>query len=66
MHPNEEENLSPYPLSRNFWRLLEQTINRQPEIWLWTHNRWQKWELSRALKDRMKDRIEELKKTIEP
>ena len=66
MHPNEEESLSPYPLSRNFWRLLEQTINRQPEIWLWTHNRWQKWELSRALKDRMKDRIEELKKTIEP
>jgi len=47
MQPNEEECNSPYPLSRNFWRLLEQTIRRQPEIWLWSHNRWQKWELTK-------------------
>ena len=44
--PNEEERLSRYPLSRCFWRMLEQNICRQPEIWLWSHNRWQKWELT--------------------
>ena len=66
MKPNEEESLSAYPLSRTFWRLLEQTIRRQPELWLWSHNRWQKWELSRALKDRLKDQFEGLKKAKTP
>lgn len=47
MQPNEEEKASPFPLSRTFWRLIEQTIRRQPEIWLWSHNRWQKWELTK-------------------
>ena len=42
MTPNEQESLNPYPLSRCFWRLLEQNIQRQPEIWLWSHNRWSK------------------------
>ena len=46
MTPNEEESLSRYPLSRCFWRMLEQNICRQPEIWLWSHNRWYKWELT--------------------
>ena len=46
MTPNEEEKASPYPMSRNFWRQLEQTIRRQPELWLWSHNRWYKWELT--------------------
>lgn len=66
MTPNEEDLHSPFPMSRTFWHLLEKTVCRQPDIWLWSHNRWYKWELSRALKDRMKDRIEELKKTIQP
>ena len=65
MHPNEEDKLSPNPMTCTFWHLLEQSICRQPENWLWSHNRWQKWELSRALKDRMKDRIEEIKKTTQ-
>ena len=47
MQPNEEEKACPFPLSRTFWRLIEQTIRRQPEIWLWSHNRWQKWELTK-------------------
>lgn len=47
MHPNEEEKQSPYPLSRCFWRLIEKTICRQPDIWLWSHNRWYKWELTK-------------------
>ena len=46
MKPNAEDSLSPYPMSRTFWRLLEQTVRRQPEIWLWSHNRWYKWELT--------------------
>lgn len=47
MKPNEEERLSRYPLSRCFWRMLEQNICRQPEIWLWSHNRWYKFELTK-------------------
>ncbi len=30
----------PYPLTEQFFRLLEKTIQRQPELWLWSHNRW--------------------------
>lgn len=48
MKPNDEERQSPYPLSKCFWRLLEQNILRQPELWLWSHNRWQKWELTKS------------------
>lgn len=46
MEPTEEETNSTYPLSQCFWRLIEQNIRRQPETWLWSHNRWQKWELT--------------------
>ena len=31
-----------YPVSLTFFQMLEQTIRRQPEIWLWSHNRWSK------------------------
>ena len=47
MIPNEEEAKSRYPLSQNFWHKMEQTIQRQPELWLWSHNRWYKWELTK-------------------
>lgn len=57
MHPNAEDMESPYPLSRNFWRLLEQTIRRQPEIWLWSHNRWNKWDLNMSLSARIKKHL---------
>lgn len=29
-----------YPLTVRFWQLLEVTVRRQPEIWLWSHKRW--------------------------
>jgi KDO2-lipid IV(A) lauroyltransferase len=58
MVPDAEDCGSRYPMSRCFWRLLEHTIYRQPELWLWSHNRWMKWELSRALRDRIKDRMD--------
>ena len=34
----------PFPLSVSFFQMLEETIQRQPEIWLWSHNRWCKWD----------------------
>lgn len=48
MQPNENERHCPYPMSRVFWHLLEQNILRQPELWLWSHNRWYKWELTKS------------------
>jgi len=35
----------PYPLSLTFFQMLEETIRCQPELWLWSHNRWNKWDL---------------------
>lgn len=29
-----------YPLTRLYWQMLEKTIRRQPDIWLWSHRRW--------------------------
>lgn len=29
-----------YPYTRAYMRMLEQTIRRAPEYWLWSHNRW--------------------------
>ena len=29
-----------FPYTRLFYRLLENSINRQPDSWLWSHNRW--------------------------
>lgn len=52
--PNAEEIESPYPYSRNFWRLLEQSVHHQPEIWLWSHNRWYKWNLTKSIFSRLK------------
>lgn len=54
LHPNAEDLESPYPFSRNFWRLLGQSIRNQPEIWLWSHNRWYKWDLSTSFFTRIK------------
>ncbi len=32
----------PYPLTLTFFHNLEESIRRQPELWLWSHNRWSK------------------------
>lgn len=29
-----------FPITRQFARLLEANIREQPELWLWSHNRW--------------------------
>lgn len=31
---------TPYPYTKEYFKLLEKTINRQPYYWLWSHNRW--------------------------
>ena len=41
----EEFSQRPYPLTLTYFQMLEQTIRRQPELWLWSHNRWYKREL---------------------
>lgn len=41
----EDLKQQPYPLTELYFRMLEETIHRQPEIWLWSHNRWRKWDL---------------------
>ncbi len=46
MEPDEEEQQERFPLTHCFWRLIEQNIRRQPELWLWSHNRWCKFELT--------------------
>ena len=30
----------PYPMTYRFYEMLEDSINRQPDIWLWSHKRW--------------------------
>ena len=36
-HPNEETD---FAVTERYARMLEQNILQQPELWLWTHNRW--------------------------
>lgn len=31
-----------FALTRDYFRLLEQTIRRRPELWLWSHRRWKR------------------------
>ncbi len=38
-HPKEYKD---FELTEWYARLLEETIRRQPEFWLWTHNRWKR------------------------
>ncbi len=38
-NPKKAEELS---ITREYFRRLEQTIRRQPALWLWTHNRWKR------------------------
>lgn len=36
----DASNVDPLSLTDNYFALLENTIRREPAIWLWTHNRW--------------------------
>ncbi|MCQ2311413.1 MAG: lysophospholipid acyltransferase family protein [Paludibacteraceae bacterium] len=36
------QSTEPYAITERFARLLEANIQEQPELWLWTHNRWKR------------------------
>lgn len=36
----DPEDKGEYPYSREFMKMLEKTIRRAPEYWLWSHKRW--------------------------
>ena len=39
------KDLPEYAVTEKYMRLLEENINKCPELWLWTHNRWKRtWE----------------------
>lgn len=40
MTPTREDMEQPFPLTRLYARMLQQSITRRPASWLWTHNRW--------------------------
>lgn len=52
MQPGAEES-DVNPLSLCYLHMLEQTIRQQPEIWLWSHNRWCKWQLINSFSNRL-------------
>jgi KDO2-lipid IV(A) lauroyltransferase len=41
LHP-QPDTLPDFELTTIFYRYLEETINRQPELYLWTHNRFKR------------------------
>ena len=38
----EAQNEKKFSLTENYYRLLEGSIKRAPEYWLWSHNRWKR------------------------
>ena len=39
--PDPEDD-GPYPYTREFMKMLEKTISREPAYWLWSHKRWKR------------------------
>ena len=50
----EPKQYKDYELMEWYARLLDQTIHRQPELWLWSHNRWKR---TKEQYDRIKDPV---------
>lgn len=48
MNPDPEDT-GEYPYSREFLKMLEKTIRRAPEYWLWSHKRWLRTKKSEGL-----------------
>lgn len=38
----EPKKMEEHEITRRFFKMLEQTIRKQPEYYLWTHNRWKR------------------------
>ena len=41
MEPDPDDK-EPYPYTREFMKMLEKTIRREPAYWLWSHRRWKR------------------------
>ena len=39
---DEPRNEPKFSITEQYYRLLENSIHRQPELWLWSHNRWKR------------------------
>ena len=53
MNPDPEDK-GEYPYSREFMKMLEKTIYRAPEYWLWSHKRWLRTRESEAAAGRLR------------
>ena len=42
MVDGDSKDIPDYELTERYFRLLEQSIQREPAIWLWSHNRWKR------------------------
>lgn len=42
LRAEDKPEIQDFPITEQFARLLEANIHEQPELWLWSHNRW-KW-----------------------
>lgn len=58
MTENPKE-LPEFELTKQYMRLMEQTIKREPAYWLWTHNRWKR------KKNQISDKLAERNAKIE-
>ena len=39
---DDPQELEKFAMTEKFYRLLEESIKRNPEFWLWSHNRWKR------------------------
>ena len=38
----EPQKMSDFEITDIYWKMLEESIHRAPEFWLWSHNRWKR------------------------
>ena len=38
----EPDKMPEYAVTDRYFQLLEDTIRKRPELWLWSHNRWKR------------------------
>jgi len=39
---DDPQEMEKFAITEKFYRLLEESIKRAPEYWLWSHNRWKR------------------------
>ena len=55
-----------YPISEAYMHMLEETIGRHPDYWLWSHNRWKRTRkmLEQRLEEQEKRKEERIKMAL--